>query len=40
MMTYLLNDLGALIGIAYTIAMLGHILHRGFIAKTLTRRTK
>jgi len=34
-MTYLINDIGTLIGLIYTIAMLGHILYKGFIRRTL-----
>ncbi len=33
-MNEILSDAGALIGIVYTVALLGHILHKGFIAKT------
>jgi len=29
-----LSNLSALIGITYTIALLGHILYKGFIRKT------
>jgi hypothetical protein len=33
-MNELLTNAGSLIGIAYTIALLGHILYRGFIRET------
>lgn len=37
-MNELLTNTGSLIGIAYTIALLGHILHKGFIAETIEER--
>ena len=33
-MNYLLTDIGHLLGLIYTIALLGHILYKGFIRKT------
>ena len=33
-MNTFLTDIGALIGIAYTVALLGHIVYKGLVAKT------